>query len=450
MPSKTQTIQPSKPPKTLRSNAKLSRPQLLIFALVFGVIGGFILYRTFAASPLVASIEAEQMSLPTGAAVITDANASAGKALYLPSNGTTSGSVNFPSPVTSFTLIARGAQCSGAPTFSARLDSTPLLTNTAVGANSWTAYTYSPTNPISSGTHSLSISFNNDYSQTTTRKHRRTTTCSRDLYLDVSNFYGQAAPPPSLPTVTISASPNTLTAGQASTLTWNSTGATSCTASGSWSGSQSTSGSVSTGALNQSSTYNLACSGAGGTASGSAVVSVSGVPPLPPSSSWAYIVASPVSPGASITNMSGLGMNITSLQNISDKVIDGTGDTGVLFQLNAGGSSMNRVRMTGVAAGNAVSYGKHGIYGKAPGLTLQDLDISCSSYCASVVSLRYDGAQLRRFKLSGAPHAITYYETSTTAGTVTIENGSGSFTGDTAIWMDAETDYTQQVIQEYQ
>jgi hypothetical protein len=286
MLSTTQSSPTSRKQALIRHGSHFSRTQLLSFALVFGVIGGFILYRSFAASPLVASIEAEQMSLPTSATVINDANASSGKALYLPSNGTTSGSVSFPSPVTSFTLIARGAQCSGAPTFSAKLDSTPLLTNTAVGSNSWAAYTYSPTNPISSGTHSLSISFNNDYSQTTNRKHRRTTICSRDLYLDVSNFYGQAAPPPSAPTVTLSATPASITAGQASTLTWNSTGATSCTASGSWSGSQPTSGSVSTGALNQSSTYNLACTGAGGTASSSAVVIVSAVtPPSPPPSS---------------------------------------------------------------------------------------------------------------------------------------------------------------------
>ncbi|MBX4201908.1 hypothetical protein KW803_03410, partial [Candidatus Saccharibacteria bacterium] len=187
------------------------------------------------------------------------------------------------------------------------------------------------------------------------------------------------------------------------------------------------------------------------TISTSGSVKVCGLPvsASPPPTSWSYTVAPPVTPGATITNMSGLGLNITTQQNISDKVIDGTGDTGVLFQLNAGGSTMNRVKMTRVAAGNSATFGKHGIYGKVPNLVLQDIDISCSANCASAVSLRYNGAQLRRFILSGAPHAITYYETSTTAGTVTIENGSGSFTGDTAIWMDAETDYTQQVIQRF-
>src|SRR5436309_5788810 len=125
--------------------------------------------------------------------------------------------------------------------------------------------------------------------------------------------------------------------------------------------------------------------------------------------------------------MGGLGLNVTTKQDIADKVIDGTGDTGVLFQMNSDGSTLSRVKMTNVAAGNTVSYGKHGIYAKAHNLTLQDLDISCSSNCASGVSLRHDGAVLNRFKISGAGIAVSYYETSgSVAGTVTVENGRAS------------------------
>ena len=55
---------------------------------------------------------------------------------------------------------------------------------------------------------------------------------------------GSINPPPNpKPTVTISASPTTITDGQSSKLTWSSTNATSCTTSGSWSGSIATSGS---------------------------------------------------------------------------------------------------------------------------------------------------------------------------------------------------------------
>lgn len=67
------------------------------------------------------------------------------------------------------------------------------------------------------------------------------------------------------PTATLSASPSTIDQGQSSTLSWNSTNATSCTAGGGYSTGGATSGSASTGALSQTSTYQVTCSGLGGT-----------------------------------------------------------------------------------------------------------------------------------------------------------------------------------------
>lgn len=49
------------------------------------------------------------------------------------------------------------------------------------------------------------------------------------------------------------------------TLSWTSTNATSCSASGNWSGSKAISGSESTGNLTSSKTYNITCTGSGGT-----------------------------------------------------------------------------------------------------------------------------------------------------------------------------------------
>ena len=73
------------------------------------------------------------------------------------------------------------------------------------------------------------------------------------------------------PTVTISVNPTTVAPGVISTLTWSSTGATSCLASGAWNGSQSTSGNQSVSqALSGTYTYTLACNGPGGPASNSA------------------------------------------------------------------------------------------------------------------------------------------------------------------------------------
>jgi hypothetical protein len=79
------------------------------------------------------------------------------------------------------------------------------------------------------------------------------------------------------PTVNLAASPGTVQTGANTTLTWSSTNATSCTASGGWLGSRATSGSSTTGALNTTTTYALACTGAGGTANKTATVTVAAV-----------------------------------------------------------------------------------------------------------------------------------------------------------------------------
>ena len=81
---------------------------------------------------------------------------------------------------------------------------------------------------------------------------------------------------PANPTVSLSASPGTVTSGSASMLSWSSTNAISCSASGGWSGSEATSGSLSTGALSATTTYSLTCNGASGTtpATQSATVTV--------------------------------------------------------------------------------------------------------------------------------------------------------------------------------
>ena len=76
------------------------------------------------------------------------------------------------------------------------------------------------------------------------------------------------------PTLTLQASPATVSAGQSAMLTWATTGAASCVASGDWAGNLATSGSRSTGALNATSTFVLACSGRGGSVTRQASVAV--------------------------------------------------------------------------------------------------------------------------------------------------------------------------------
>lgn len=83
----------------------------------------------------------------------------------------------------------------------------------------------------------------------------------------------------SVPTVKLTASPTSVTAGGLTTLSWTTTNATACTASGgAFTGNPATgSGSVSV-AVSATTTYTLTCTGPGGSASGTASVTATSAP----------------------------------------------------------------------------------------------------------------------------------------------------------------------------
>ena len=84
---------------------------------------------------------------------------------------------------------------------------------------------------------------------------------------------------PDAPTVTLSAASTELSDGDATTLSWSSTGADSCTASGDWSGPRETSGNTSTGALTADASYTLSCTGPGGTDQATVSINVTALEP---------------------------------------------------------------------------------------------------------------------------------------------------------------------------
>lgn len=81
-------------------------------------------------------------------------------------------------------------------------------------------------------------------------------------------------PPAVLPVVTLNASPTTVGYRGSSVLTWSATNATSCLASGAWSGTKAVSGRQSLRKLTTTGTYNLACTGSGGTTTKSVTINV--------------------------------------------------------------------------------------------------------------------------------------------------------------------------------
>ena len=97
-----------------------------------------------------------------------------------------------------------------------------------------------------------------------------------------SSHYGlygwslDVAPP--APTVTLTSSTSAVNSGDSVTLSWSSTDANSCSATGDWSGTLATSGTQKTSALTANSTFFLTCTGDGGT-SDAVSVQVSLIPP---------------------------------------------------------------------------------------------------------------------------------------------------------------------------
>lgn len=81
--------------------------------------------------------------------------------------------------------------------------------------------------------------------------------------------------PTPAPTLTFSAAPSTVLSGSGTTLTWSSNNATACTGTGlSFVGSQPTQGSVTVANITANQTFSLSCTGAGGSVTKSAAVTV--------------------------------------------------------------------------------------------------------------------------------------------------------------------------------
>lgn len=174
-------------------------------------------------------------------------------------NATTSVTVaSAPTP----TVAMRTSQGSIAPGDSSVLFWSSTNTTACVETGDWSGL------PTSSGALTFTLSSNANYLLTCTGPGGA---ASADTTIAVTS----AATP--LPAVTMAASPSVVTQGANTTLSWSTTGATACTASGAWSGSEPTSGSA-TVAVAASGTYTLTCSGAGGSTSNA--LTVTALPPV--------------------------------------------------------------------------------------------------------------------------------------------------------------------------
>lgn len=166
-----------------------------------------------------------------------------------------------------------------APTCTLSAAPTPIL---AGGASrlSWintNAFSFSINNGVGAGTPA-SAGTSGDvfplittiYTGTVTNSMGDSATCNATV--EVSGTL------PVAPTASLTASPNPVAYGDRSTLTWDSTDATSCTPSGNWSNAGTPSGSGLTDPLTTDTTFTFQCTGAGGTSSLQSVTVTVGSP----------------------------------------------------------------------------------------------------------------------------------------------------------------------------
>ena len=88
----------------------------------------------------------------------------------------------------------------------------------------------------------------------------------------------RVATAPNQPTVTLTSSAGSVHPGETARLTWSSTDATTCVASGAWSGSKTASGNEVTIGLSSQSIFNLECTGPGGSSTTQVTVNVAQAP----------------------------------------------------------------------------------------------------------------------------------------------------------------------------
>jgi polysaccharide biosynthesis protein PslG len=299
------------------------RSQLIKLALCVMSLAGagsYFAHSAVAATPALATLQAEQMTLPSGASISSDSQASGRKAVSFSANGTASGSVTTPTGTlaTSMTVLAKATKCSSSwPNMSVTFDGASIATSVSVTQTGWTSYKYNlPAQYDASGSHNITVSAGN------TAKG----SCNRLLYVDDFVINGTAIP---APTVSLSASPASVVPGHSSTLTWTSTNAVACTASGAWSGVQLANGSAGTGPLTSNSAFSLQCSGPGGT-SKTAAVSINVTPTanaaagLVPGATFEneYVVMDAVSQQAVLTAMKADGVTWLRLDAESDHLFD--------------------------------------------------------------------------------------------------------------------------------
>jgi uncharacterized repeat protein (TIGR03803 family) len=195
-------------------------------------------------------------------------------------------SCTFPAPV--FTVGPEDAQLTVTGAATVKPTVTLTANPTSIAAGSTSALTWSSANATSctaggawSGSKALSGTTTETFSTPGTFTYTLACTGAGGTTTASATVAVSAAVAPA-PTVTIAVNPSSVSVGQAATLTWSSTHATACTASGAWTGGEALSGTLAvTPTSAGTETFTLTCSGTGGSAHASAVLAAVGAQTAP-------------------------------------------------------------------------------------------------------------------------------------------------------------------------
>ncbi len=176
-----------------------SKSKFLVFVALFGLVGGLIVFRSFAATT-VATIEAD--SMVGSGTVVTAKNASGKKALKLTTADPAKTTVSTSQQATQLVLRAKGNRCGGIPEVSIVIDNKSVFKTTISSNNDvWAEYTGVIT--VDAGVHQISANLTNPYSKSS---------CTRWVMLDTLTLLNDLPPPPpadtQAPTVSISSPTN--------------------------------------------------------------------------------------------------------------------------------------------------------------------------------------------------------------------------------------------------
>jgi len=169
------------------------------------------------------------------------------------------------------------------------------------------------------------------------------------------------APAPE-PTMDLMASSTTINDGETTWLSWMTSGADECSASGAWSGTKAPSGSEQTAPLFDTATFTLSCEGIGGSATQSVTVTVSDPVPAPDPSISLSVASGWVDPGET-TTLEWSGVEVTTCTAgggwAGDKPTSGTEIVGPIyehttFNLSCVGESGNTISMASVQVRHAI------------------------------------------------------------------------------------------------